>query len=71
VTLADRLAVLLRDNPGIAFCDGCVALRLEASLMEAREAMRALEGQPGYVTGVAGCSECLRSKTVIVGGLRT
>jgi hypothetical protein len=71
VSLGDRLAVLLRDNPGIAFCDGCVALRLEATLMEAREAMNALDGKPGYMTGTAGCSECLRTKTVIVGGLRT
>jgi hypothetical protein len=69
--LRDRLAVLLRDNPGIAFCDGCVALRLEATLMEARDAMQALDTEPGYKTGVAGCSECLRTKTVIVGGLRT
>ena len=52
--------VLTRDRP-YAYCDSCLALRLEVSLNEARHAALTLARSDGFMRKMRECGGCCRS----------
>jgi hypothetical protein len=65
VTVEDRIVALLRTEPGVHLCDGCLALEVSASLAEANAALTALGRDPHFKVVHGGCSSCLRHKVVV------
>jgi hypothetical protein len=55
----NRLAVLLSDNPGYAFCNDCLAKRLELKLSVVWTAALELAESPDFEVDVGICSHCL------------
>jgi hypothetical protein len=55
----------LQANTGLWFCDGCLALKIGASLQAMRDVMMALPRLRGYRVDEHRCSMCRRLKEVI------
>jgi hypothetical protein len=64
-TTEQRTGAVLRANKGLAFCDGCVALKVGASLETIQTVIGSLERFPGYRVSQQRCSACQRVKIVI------
>lgn len=64
-TVEDRIVAVLRAEPGVQMCDGCLALAVKVSLTEAQAAIAALGGDAGFQVAEGGCSSCQRRKTVV------
>jgi hypothetical protein len=58
-------ARFLREHPGHAFCDECLAQRLTVTLREVRYARIALAGSAEFDQEIWFCSACLAHKHVI------
>jgi hypothetical protein len=61
----ERTAAVLQANKPQWFCDGCLALKVGASLQAMREVMAALARFRGYRVDDHRCSVCQRVKQVI------
>jgi hypothetical protein len=61
----ERTAAVLQANKPQWFCDGCLALKVGASLQAMREVMAALARLSGYRVSDHRCSVCQRLKQVI------
>jgi hypothetical protein len=61
----DRVLVVLRAFRTIAFCEGCMALKLGALPREVHEALSVVGGLPGLQIASGQCSECLRRTEVV------
>jgi hypothetical protein len=59
------IVAILRAQRGILYCDGCLALRVGASIQEAQGLIAHLEGDDDFSVSQGQCSECLRIKTVV------
>ena len=64
-TIEDRIAAVLRAEPGIHLCEGCLALAAKATLAEAQAAVAALDGDVGFHVAEDSCSSCRRRKIVV------
>jgi hypothetical protein len=64
-TTEARTGAVLRDNKGVAFCDGCLALKVGVSLETMQTVIGTLERFPGYRVSQQRCSACQRVKLVI------
>jgi ribosomal protein L37AE/L43A len=60
-----RTAAVLQANTGLWLCDGCLALKVGASLQAMRDVMTALTRFRTYRVGEHQCSLCRRRKAVI------
>jgi hypothetical protein len=60
-----RTGEFLQANTGLWFCDGCLALKIGASLQAMRDVMTALTRFSSYRVGDHRCSLCQRVKGVI------
>jgi hypothetical protein len=57
--IADLCKLLEVDHP-LAYCDACLALRLEISFEEAKTAAVALSERPGFIRQQRECATCTR-----------
>lgn len=65
-TAEDRIVAVLRAEPGIHLCDGCLALAVGATLAEAQAAVATLDRDEHFkVVQSGGCTSCLRNKVVV------
>ncbi len=64
-TVEDRIAAVLRAEPGLRMCDGCLALEVKATLAEAQAGFAALDGDVSFEVAQGGCTRCRRSKIVV------
>jgi hypothetical protein len=64
-TTEERTGAFLRTDQGLAFCDGCLALKIGISLETMQKVIGTLERLPGYRVSLQRCSACQRVKTVI------
>jgi hypothetical protein len=62
----ERTAAVLQANAGLWFCDGCLALKVGASLQAMQEVMRTRARFRGYRVGEHRCAVCRRLKEVIL-----
>jgi hypothetical protein len=61
---------LLEQQPPLAHCDGCLALRLQISLAEGRAAALRLGGEPGFNRQQGECYTCRRTVELTAMGRR-
>jgi hypothetical protein len=59
------IVAILRAQRGILYCSDCLALRVGASLQEARRLIARLGNDGDFRVSQGQCSECLRIKTVV------
>ena len=62
------IKVLLRQEPGVALCDACLALASSASLMEARAITESLVRESGEFHRASTCASCQRTVPTTVYG---
>lgn len=67
-TLQDRIVAVLRGQPGICYCDGCLALQVKATLAEAQAVVAGFEGDAHFTVRQDTCSSCRRRKVVVCTG---
>lgn len=63
--MESAIVQILRNQPGIFFCDACLALKVEMSLQEAQAAVGRLDRYHEFTIVQGQCSECLRTKVVV------
>ena len=64
-TTEQRTGAVLRADRGLAFCDGCLALKVGVSLETMQQVMLNLERFPAYRVSQQRCSTCQRVKIVM------
>jgi hypothetical protein len=64
-TTEQQTGEALRANKGLAFCDGCLALKVGVSLETMQKVTETLGKFPGYRVSQQRCSACQRVKLVI------
>lgn len=64
-TIEQRTGAILRAHNGLAFCDGCLALKVGVSLQTMQEVIGILERLPGYRSSQQHCSACQRVKMIV------
>jgi hypothetical protein len=64
-TAEDRIVAVLRAEPGIHLCDGCLALEVGSTLAEAQAALATLHRDEHFTVVQAACASCLRNKVVV------
>jgi hypothetical protein len=64
-TVQDQLALLLRSNRTIYFCDGCLVLKMGAFPREVRDALAVIGRGDRFQLVTGQCSECLPAGPVI------
>jgi hypothetical protein len=64
-TVEDRIVSVLRTEPGVHLCDGCLALEVNATLAEGKAALAALGHDPNFNVVYGGCASCLRHTVVV------
>lgn len=64
-TTEQRTGAVLRENKGLAFCDGCLALKVGVGLETMQQVIGTLERFPGYRVRRQRCSACQRVQIVV------
>jgi hypothetical protein len=64
-TTEQQTGAVLRANKGLAFCHGCLALKVAVSLETMQKVIETLEKFPGYRVSQRRCSVCQRVKIVV------
>lgn len=68
ITLAERIAALLKETPGRAICVGCVARALELPHKRAHQGMLKLEAFSNIQRFFGACAVCRKTRLVVVTG---
>jgi len=63
--IEEQIAAVLRAEPGVHLCDGCLALAAKVTLAEAQAAAAALDRDAGFQVTESSCSSCRRHKIVV------
>jgi hypothetical protein len=64
-TTEQQTGAVLRANKGLAFCQGCLALKVGVSLETMQKVIETLGKFPGYRVSQQRCSACQRIKLVV------
>jgi hypothetical protein len=68
VTLAERIAALLKESPGRSICVGCVARTLELPHKRTHQGMLKLEAFSNVQRFFGRCAVCRKTRLVVVAG---
>ena len=66
MTLAERIAALLKESPGRSICVGCVARTLELPHKRAHQGMLKLEAFSNVQRFFGRCAVCRKTRLVVV-----